>query len=289
MIKEALSSSMNLVTSSDTEKRSLSRTTVLMGKLLYYGLIFISFLILLAPILIVVAISVNPTREEAFPPNGFSLEWYVEFLQHPEFFHSFFVVSLPIAIITAFIATLLGVLAAYVLVRRELPVENAIQAVLIVPLMVPAVIIGLALMLFFARNDLQYPFFNLIIGHTIIAIPFTFLTAATSLYNVDTELEEAARNLGASHFETFYKVTLPLMRSGLIAGFLFAFIISFSDINVALFLSGGDHITLPLRIFLFLQWESSPIIAAISTVQIGLILVLVLLIGKLVGFKSFAR
>jgi putative spermidine/putrescine transport system permease protein len=273
--------------SEDRTRRSLSRPTEIAGKGIYYLLFTISITILLAPIIIVVGIAFNPTTREAFPPTGISLRWFEAFLESSQFFPAFVYVSLPIAIITGIVSTLLGVMAAYVIVRREVPYENMIQSMLLGPLIIPAVIIGFGMMLFLARINLDLPIIDIVIGHTIITLPYTLLTAMTRLYDIDPEIEEAARNLGATKFDTFRKVTLPLMRSGVIAGFLFAFIISFADINIVLFLAGDDVTTLPLSIFLFLRWESSPIIAAISTVQILLIMVVVILIGRLVGFEAF--
>lgn len=271
------------------DRQSLSLPVLRAGQALYYSIIAIALTILLAPIVIVVGIAFNPTRQEAFPPTGISLHWFQEFFQSDQFFTAFVFVSLPIAILTGIIATTLGVMAAYVLVRRDVPFENVSQSMLLGPLIVPAVIIGLGLLLFFAQIDMNIPVVDIVIGHTVITLPYTLLTSMTRLYNIDPELEEASRNLGASKIQTFRKVTLPLMRSGVIAGFLFAFIISFADINIALFLAGDDVVTLPLAIFLFLEWESSPIIAAISTLQILLIMVLVLLISRLVGFEAFTR
>lgn len=271
------------------DRQSLSLPVLRAGQALYYSIIGLALTILLAPIVIVVGIAFNPTRQEAFPPTGISLHWFQEFFQSDQFFTAFVFVSLPIAILTGIIATTLGVMAAYVLVRRDVPFENVSQSMLLGPLIVPAVIIGLGLLLFFAQIEMNIPVVDIVIGHTVITLPYTLLTSMTRLYNIDPELEEASRNLGASKIQTFRKVTLPLMRSGVIAGFLFAFIISFADINIALFLAGDDVVTLPLAIFLFLEWESSPIIAAISTLQILLIMVLVLLISRLVGFEAFTR
>jgi putative spermidine/putrescine transport system permease protein len=110
----------------------------------------------------------------------------------------------------------------------------------------------------------------------------------TALQSLDDELEQAARNLGAGRFQTFRKVTLPLIRSGVVSGFLLAFILSFTDSVIALFLSGQNTTTLPVEIFTFLQFDSSPLIAATATIQILLVLVLVLIIGRLVGFKAVA-
>lgn len=268
------------------KRRSLSRPAVITGRLMYYLLIGISIMLLILPVVVIVFVAFNPTRQEVFPPTGISLRWFWEFLMHDAFFQAFFVVSLPIALIAATISTIIGGIAAYFIVRYDPPLSNSLQTLLLTPLIIPAVIIGLSLLIFFARYGVRSTYVNLVIGHVIITLPFPFLTSLASLYTVDFDVEKAARNLGANRYQAFYRVTLPLMKSGVIAGFLFAFIISFSDAYVALFLTSGQVITIPIEIFTFLAWESSPIIAAISTVQIVMILVIVLAIGKLIGFKA---
>lgn len=266
--------------------RSLSPLVRGLGHALYYGAIAVGLTLLVGPILVVTLVSFNPTTTEAFPPTGFSLRWYAAFLGHETFMQDFFLVSLPIAAVSAILATGLGVAAAYVLVRYDLPYQNVIQSLLTAPLMIPGVIIGFSLMLVFSEVNLQSGYLKIILGHSVRVLPYTVLTTMASLYSLDPELERAARNLGASKLRTFREVTLPLMKSGVIAGFLLAFIISFADINVALFLTSPKVTTLPVEMFLFLQWESSPLIAAISVAQIGVVLVLVVVIQRLVGFET---
>jgi len=269
--------------------RSLSTPTLLVGLLGYYGALFFTILLLISPIVIVVGISLNSGTTEQFPPDGISLRWYVEFFQHGTFFDSFFFVSLPIAVITGLLATAIGVITAYALVRHDIPYESMVHSTILAPIVVPAVILGLALMLFFARFGLEWPFGNLVAGHTLRTIPYTTLIAIVSLSTVDKDLELAARNLGATKLQAFRKVTLPLMKSGLIAGFLMAFVISFADVQIALFLSSGKTLTLPVAMFLFLVYDTSPIIAAVGTLQILLVLILMLIIGRLVGFDTIVR
>jgi len=277
-------------TASQQEKKTLQdniwKSIAASGRGLYYLTIIIAFLVLTAPVFIIAAISFTSTQSETLPPDGFSLRWYEAFLQNGDFVAAFFEVSLPIAVVVAVISTTLGGLAAYGLSKAQFRGKSFVRSFLLSPLMIPHIIIGLSLLLFFAQANISNPFGSLIAGHVIITIPYTTLTATTSLQNLDGSLEEAARNLGASRAQAFLYVTLPLIKSGLIAGLLFSFIISFSDVNVALFLTGQDAVTLPVEIFLFLRWESSPIIAAISTVQIALIMVLIILIDRLIGFES---
>jgi len=273
--------------STRSDSRSLSTPALIVGKAIYYFALLLGFAVLVVPILIVIAISFNPTSAQAFPPTGFSLQWYSEFL-NSSFFPAFFSVSLPIALIVGIVSTALGLMASYIVVRRDVPFETEIVMYFLMPLVVPPAIIGLALLLAFNFDLLSFvpPFVELVAAHVVITIPYAFLTSMTALYSVDSELEEAARNLGASKLETFRKVTLPLIRSGVISGFLLAFILSFTDSTVALFLTGGNTTTLPVAMFLFLQYDSSPLIAATATVQILLVLVLVLIVARLVGFKA---
>lgn len=269
--------------------RSLSSAAVYAGRALYYGLLALGFGVLVLPIVIVVAISFSPTESQAFPPSGISFRWFQEFLASP-FFDAFFLVSLPIAIVTAMMSTILGVMAAYVVARREIPFEGEAVMYFISPLIIPPAIIALALLIVLDANPLSFvpQFIKIVLGHMVITLPYTFLTAMTALQSLDDELEQAARNLGAGRFETFRKVTLPLIRSGVVSGFLLAFILSFTDSVISLFFSGQNTTTLPVEIFTFLQYDSSPLIAATATIQILLVLVLVLIIGRLVGFKTVA-
>ncbi|WP_276259599.1 ABC transporter permease [Haloglomus litoreum] len=276
-----------VITSRDS--RSLSRPAEVAAQFLYYLVLTTGLLVLTAPIIVIVGVSFNPTTRQIFPPSGFSLRWYEAFFAYPDFVEGFFFVSLPIAFIVGFLATALGVMAAYFVVRSGSDYESEASTFFLLPTVVPVGILGLALLIFFDRWDFLPAFAKLVLGHTLIGMPFAFLTSVSALRSVDTDLEQAARNLGATRLQAFRQVTLPLMRSGVISGYLLAFILSFSDINIALFLSNSNALTLPLAIFFFLQDNSSPIIAATATLKLLLILVLVLIIGRLVGFTAVVR
>lgn len=266
--------------------RSLSWPAEFSGKVLYWVSLLIGFAFLITPIVIIVPISFNPANTQAYPPQGLSLRWYTEFFLESRFFEPFFFVSLPIAVVSALISTAIGIGAAYALVRQEVPFEDTMQTVLLSPLTLPAIITGFGLLLVFAEIDIGGYYTRIIAGHVVISLPFTVLTARTSIEDIDLSLHEAARNLGASKYQAFLKITLPMMKTGAISGFLIAFILSFTDVSIALFLVGGDVVTLPVEIFMYLQYHSGPIIAAVSTLQILLIMVMVIVVGKLVGFKA---
>jgi ABC-type spermidine/putrescine transport system permease subunit I len=272
----------------DSKSRSLSRPAELAGQVTYYALLGVTLLVLLAPIVVIVGVSLNPTKQQVFPPTGLSLRWYEAFLASDQFFRAFFITSIPIALATAVVSTALGVLVAYAIVRREVPFEDELFMYFILPLVVPPALLGLGLLVIFNIQALRFVprFVSITAGHTVITFPFTFLIALTAIQSVDTDMENAARNLGASKFQTFRKVTFPLMRSGIVSGFLLAFILSFSDTNVALFLAGGDTVTVPIAIFQYVTFTTSPLVASTATLQILLILLLVAFIGRYYGFET---
>ena len=269
----------------NSDRRSLHPYVERILTIIYFFIIFLSISVVIAPIIVVVGISFNPGVVEAFPPEGLSLRWYIEFLNNGRFMTAFFLVSMPIAFATAFIATTLGVLAAYTLSMMKFRFQNGIQALMITPIMIPGAVVGLSLMFLFISLDLRGTFLNVIIGHSVRVMPFTFLIALASLSKVDFDLEHAARDLGASKTQAFLQVTLPLIKSAVIAGFLLSFILSFADINIALFLGRGENTTLPVEMYGYLLFQRSPIIAAIGTIKILLILTLLVVIGRLVGFE----
>lgn len=276
-----------LLTGGSSSGRSLSPVVERIGSALFYGLFGFAILVLIAPIFFVVGVSINAQRQ-TFPPEEVSLIWYREFLfNSPNFFEAFFFVSLPIALIVGLLAIIIGFPAGYLLARRRFTGKTFMQAFILGPLIVPAIIIGLGMMLLYAEMDFELHTIRLISGHLIITVPYAVLITMATMDNVDPGVEEAARNLGASKFQTLYKITLPLVKSGIIGSFLFAFILSFTDIYMALFVTQGKLATIPLEIYRFLLWQSSPIVAAISTMQILITFALVAAIARIYGFGAF--
>lgn len=245
------------------------------------------YVFLLAPILIVVFTSFNPTESNTFPPTGFSLRWYRTFAESPEFV-SAFLFSLWLGAISAVGATVIGFLTAYGVVRflgrrRELG-----QSLALLPMMVPHILISISLLLMLTVIPIP-ELGALIVGHIIICLPFTIAGIVASLEGVDAQLEQAAFTLGASRLRTLWEVVIPLTAPGLLSALIFAFIVSFGDVYIALFLSGPGFTTLPIEIFSYMQWESTPVVAAITTVQILLIIGLGLIVERLVGLRKIMR
>lgn len=242
---------------------------------------------ILAPVAVVIVAAFDDRELMAFPPHALSLRWFAAFFRHTEFITSL-ELSARLGLIAALASTLLGTTAALALHRRRREAPF-MQTFLLSPLYVPRVLIGLALLLAFARLNLAGGFLGLLLGHVLITMPYALRTVAVALHGVEPSVEEAARMLGARGWQVFRLVTFPLIRSAVLSGFVFAFIVSFSDIYLALFIAGPQTVTLPLRLFNVMEWDQSPLIAAASTVQIGLILTAVVITGRLFGLSSPGR
>jgi len=248
----------------------------------------VAYLYMLGPIAVVVVESFNASDQMRFPPRQWSARWFYALAENAEFLTSFRV-SLVLAIVTALIATVAGTLAAYSLVRHRRPHQAGIETLLLAPLYVPRVLLGMALLLTLSKLSLTGSLIGMAIGHVLITLPFVVRTVSASLAGVDPATEEAARILGATWRQAFLRVTAPQMRSGVVAGAVFAFIISFSDVYLALFIAGPTTITLPLRLFNYMEWEQTPLVAAVSTVQVALILAVMVAAEKIVGLSKAGR
>ena len=235
---------------------------------------------LLAPLLVVIGVSFNAGGGFDFPPRGLSLRWYATFFASTPFVTAFFRVSLVVGVLTAIGATILGALAAIGVVRFRFPGREALEAFFLTPLLVPHILLGAALYLYFVRLGMKPSLLTMTLSHLVISTPYVIRSVTAGLVGIDPRLEEAAMSLGASRAQAFFKVTLPLLRSSLMSGAIFAFIISFSDINLSLFLSGPGTTTLPMHIFSEIQWGGDPTIAAASALQIVIVGLLILLVQR---------
>jgi putative spermidine/putrescine transport system permease protein len=253
-----------------------------------FAMSVVAYLYMLGPIAVVVVESFNASDQMRFPPQQWSVRWFHALLDNGEFLTSFRV-SLVLAVVTALFATVAGALAAYALVRHRRPHQAGIETLLLAPLYVPRVLLGMALLLTLSKLSLTGSLIGMTVGHVLITLPFVIRTVSASLAGVDPATEEAARVLGATWRQAFLRVTAPQMRSGVVAGAVFAFIVSFSDVYLALFIAGPTTITLPLRLFNYMEWEQTPLIAAVSTAQVALILAVMVAAEKIAGLSKAGR
>lgn len=267
--------------------RPLRFVTPAAGRYAMGTLVTMIYVFLLAPVVIIIFTSFNPTESNSFPPIGFSLRWYAKFLESGGFVDAFRF-SLWLGAIAAVGATVIGFLSAYGIVRFLGRRREAGQSLALLPIMIPHILISISLLL--ALTIVPFPELGgLIVGHIVICLPFTIAGIIASLEGVDAQLELAAMTLGASRLRTLWEVVIPLIAPGLLSALIFAFIVSFGDVYIALFLSGPGRTTLPIEIFSYMQWESTPVVAAITTVQILLIIVLGLIVERLVGLRKLMR
>ena len=221
------------------------------------------------PILIVVALSFSSASYLTFPPPAFGIRWYRAYLASSEWLASTWL-SLAVAACVVVLATALGTLAALGLARLPRAMRVAVGALILSPLIVPGIVVAIGIYYVFARYRLVGTPAGLVLAHTCLAVPFVVTSVSPSLAGLDRRLEQAALSLGATPWGTFRQVTLPLIRPGVLVGALFAFITSFDELIVALFLSGSGAITLPRRMWDDLRFAIDPTIASVSTLTIVL-------------------
>lgn len=219
---------------------------------------------LVIPTLIVVPISFTETDYIAFPPKGFSLQWYETFLGEGPWrnatLNSFLVAS-----ISALLATGVGTLAAFGLRRMPPTLARLVIWIVLLPMVVPTIIMAVALYGAFASLNLVGTKIGLILAHALLTLPFVVINVSAVMQKVDWRMVDAARSLGASPTTAFRKVTLPAILPGVVAGLVFAFLTSFDEVVVALFVTGIDSVTLPVQMWNGIRFEISPAVAAAST------------------------
>ncbi len=242
---------------------------------------------LVAPILVIVVLSFSASRYLEFPPPGYSLRWYQNLFADPSWRETL-LTSLEVAIPAMLLATSLGTAAAIGLVRSRSQARDLLLSLTLTPMIVPSIVTAVAAFLWFAPMHLIETRTALVLSHTAIAIPLVVLSVSASLQGVDHSLELCARSLGATPFMAFRRVTLPQIRSGILAGSLFAFITSFDEPVISLFVAGTRTVTLPKRMWDGIRYEIDPTVSAVSTVIIVFTFALVLVAGRLL-LKSRAR
>ncbi|UVK43991.1 ABC transporter permease subunit [Mesorhizobium sp. AR07] len=229
------------------------------------------FVFLLAPLVVVVFLSFTPTTYLQFPPSGFSGRWHAQFFNDRDWLASAWL-SLQVALLTSVAATALGLLTAIGLVRGSIPGRQVISALFLAPLIVPVILMAVALFDFANRLHIAGTILGYVVGHTLLALPITVMIASNALRSIGTELELAARTLGASRRYAFSAVTARLIAPSLGVAAIFAFVTSWDESVIALFMSTGRP-TLPVHIFNHIQTEVTPTVAAVSTMLMAVVLI----------------
>lgn len=231
-------------------------------------LLFLAF-----PIVVVMVVSFSSASYLTFPPPAFGLKWYAAYFGSADWLQPTWM-SLWVAASVVVLSTVLGTLAALGIARLPRPLRILATGLILSPLIVPIIVVAIGIYYAYARSGLVGSPVGMVIAHTCLAVPFVVTSVSASLAGIDPRLEQAALSLGATPRGTFFQVTLPLIRPGVLVGSLFAFITSFDELVVALFLSGSGAITLPRRMWDDLRFQIDPTIAAVSTLTIVLTVVL---------------
>lgn len=243
----------------------------------------LTLIFLLLPILVMIPLSFSDSSFLAYPVSGFSLRWYQSLFQSDEWIRAA-TNSFIVAPCATLIATVLGTLAAIGFSKAEFTGKAWLMAIVISPMVVPVVVVGVGVYLFFARIGLSDSYLGLILAHAALGVPFVVTTVSASLQGFNHNLVRASLSLGAGPLRTFFRITLPVIAPGLISGALFAFATSFDEVVLTLFIAGPNQVTLPRQMFTGIRENISPAIAALATIlicfSIGLLLALEWLRGR---------
>lgn len=219
------------------------------------------------PIVVIIILSFNEGRFLAFPPKGLSLQWYESYFNSQRWALATYN-SFRLAIATVIVGTPIGVLASFALVRGRFPGRQLLMTLVSAPLLLPGIIIAIAMYFFFARIGLIGSFWSMVLAHVTVTVPIIIISVSASLSTVDPNVELAAAGLGASRWQVFWHVQRPLIQPGILTGAVFAFLMSFDELPIALFISGTLGETLPARMWSSLTDEMDPTIAVVSTLLI---------------------
>jgi putative spermidine/putrescine transport system permease protein len=245
-------------------------------------------ILLFLPTVVIIVASFTSTAYLSVPPAGFSFRWYARLLASTEILRAART-SVVLAALATLGALVLGLLTAFPLTRARFRGREAIMAFTLAPLMLPSIVLGIALLFFFGFLGVRLSLATLVLSHILITFPYVVRTCTAALVHVDVALEEAASSLGASAGQTLRHVTIPSLTPGLAVGASFAFLESFDNLALSIFVAGQRQATLPMRLFQLLVSDIDPVVAAVSTTLIAASFVLLFLVHRLTGFTQVVR
>ncbi|KRC71620.1 Inner membrane ABC transporter permease protein YdcV [compost metagenome] len=243
---------------------------------------FLVVAFVLAPLVIVCLVAFTPETTLTVPTTDFSLRWFHAVFEHPNFMQAF-KNSLWLAFLSASIAVCLAVPAAIAITRYRFPGRDVLNGLFLSPLMIPHLVLGVALLRFFALMGMAGSFPWLVASHVVVITPYVMRLVIGALVGFDRSIEHAALSLGASRATVFFQVTLPLIIPGVSGGWLLAFINSFDELTMSVFITAPSTITLPVRMYMYATESIDPMMAAVSALVIGLTAVTMLLLDRVYG------
>lgn len=233
------------------------------GVILVFGAAVLLFLVV--PVIIVLPMSFSANRYLELPPQSWSLRWYDRFLSSPDWTGAL-LTSLEVAFCASIIATLLGVAAAWALHSGAQKWLRHLQVLLLLPLMVPHIVLAIALFYFYAKFAILGDFVGVVAAHVLVALPFVVVVVLGSFSSYDKRQDQMAQSLGASVLRTFFRITLPQIKSGVLTAFLFGFVTSMDEVIISLFVSSGRNETITKVMFSSVATELDPTVAAVSSI-----------------------
>ena len=255
------------------------------ARLWLYVVAILVLIFLVIPTLLVIPMSFSASQYLEFPPRQWSLRWYHTYFDSASWMQAT-ATSLKVGILTALVATPIATMAAYGLHRSRIRAAKWFMVMLLTPMIVPVILIGIGVFYAYVKLKLLNSLLGLVLAHSMLAVPVVMLVVGSALKTFDLDQERVARNLGASRLEAFWLVTLPQIKFSVLSGTVLAFLTSFDEIIVSLFISGGEHSTLTRNMFNALRDQIDPTIAAISTLVIVITTVLIVLTQYLGRSKS---
>ena len=260
----------------------------LKDRLWLYVISFVVLFLLIVPSLVVIPMSFSDSQYLEFPPKNWSLRWYENYFSSGQVGMGFndwigaTWTSVKVAVLTIFVATPIGTMAAYGLINSGSKVRTILFPIMISPMMVPVILVAIGLFYFYVQFKMVNSILGLVLGHSLVAMPLVLIIVLSALKNYDMNQEKVARSLGASRLRAFFEITLPQIKFSIISASLISFLTSFDEVIISLFVAGGDNSTITRAMFLALRDQIDPTIAAISTILIIIstgLLILVQLFG----------
>jgi putative spermidine/putrescine transport system permease protein len=250
---------------------------------LVFHTLFIIFI--LAPLAVVVWVSFTPEGYLSPPTTDWSLRWFYAILDNRDFIDAFWM-SLYLALASATLALAVSVPAALAIARYQFPGRGALTAFFLSPLMIPHVVLGVSFLRFFSQIGLSGTFIGLTLAHVILITPYALRLVLAAVTGLERDAERAAEALGASSWTVFRRITLPLIIPGLTGGWVLAFITSFDELTMSVFVASPSTTTLPVRMYHHIAQTIDPLIASASTVLIAITLVLMIVLDRLYGLDK---
>jgi putative spermidine/putrescine transport system permease protein len=252
------------------------------------GFTVLVFFFLVGPLVIVFGAALSDTTFLTFPPQGLSLRWFQNIFEIDAFRRTI-LTSLQVAVLATLVALLIGIPASYAMARYRIQLPRWLSTLFVLPVLVPELVLGFSLLKNLAFQFNAPIFLSLVIGHTILILPYVIRVISASLASFDFSIEEAAISLGSPPLKTFFTVLLPNVRSGVIAAFILAFITSVNDVSISIFLTGPGISTLPIQLLAHMEQFFDPTVASVSVMLMVLTVAVMAIVERTLGLTFLAK